>query len=557
MNSLLAFVGGHFVTVIVACVELIVATLLFAWGMSFSGRKKIKKEQRYETLSDRYMAQQDQVACMILQKNGMLPVKVIGNSEKMIGVSFDDLVTDIRRVFSGVQDTVAAKSMWDNLVSGNGLDQVEKMKDGRWLRFRILSESEDMELLEIREYTKDHELMQSYQSRFNELEKESNSKTTFLYRMSHEIRTPMNGIIGMVDLARGKLPDSSEAMQYLKRCDELSQHLLSLINDILDMSRIEAGKVELEKNEFSIHSLGNRLYDMFKVQLQEKGVAYEVRFEGVHSDHVIGDELRISQILINFLSNAVKFTAEGEVIVTISQMTEKDDMADFMFRVHDTGIGMSTDFLDRIFKPFEQESINTGKVYGGTGLGMAITDQLVKLMGGEIVVDSQQDVGSDFTVYLTLPVSALPLQDLKTEEIEENRKYSMSGYRILVAEDNEINAMIMKEMMKEAGADAEFVGNGLQAVNAVKNHPAFYYDCVLMDIQMPVMDGRTACRTIREMDREDASSLLIYALSADAFTEDERKSARYGMNGHFVKPIDFPLMENTIGRQISRQKRKR
>ena len=559
MNSLLTFVGSHIVTVIIACAELVVAGLLFAWGMSFSGRKKTQKGRGKETLFDSCMKKQDQVAYLLIQKKAMLPVYVTGNPEKLIDVSFDDLCVDIRRIFSYVKNPKDSGALWDELTGEAGFDRTVEMKDGRWLRFCGYSElADNTEILEIREYTEDHGVLENYRSRFAELEKESNSKTTFLYRMSHEIRTPMNGIIGMVDLAEGKLPADSEAMQYLRRCDELSQHLLSLINDILDMSRIEAGKVEIEKNEFSIHALGNRLYDMFKVQLQEKGVAYEVRYEGVNADHVIGDELRISQILINFLSNAVKFTSEGEVTVTISQMTGKGNKADFMFRVHDTGIGMSTEFLDRIFKPFEQESVNTGKVYGGTGLGMAITDQLVKLMGGEIVVDSQQGVGSDFTVYLTLPVTSQPLVEKSSEEEEETgKKYSIAGYRILVAEDNEINTMIMKEMMEQAGAAAEFVTDGLQAVNAVKEHPAFYYDCVLMDIQMPVMDGRTACRRIREMNREDASSLLIYALSADAFTEDERKSARYGMNGHFAKPINFPLMENTIGRQIFRQKGKK
>ena len=209
----------------------------------------------------------------------------------------------------------------------------------------------------------------------------------------------------MVSLAKSRLDRNSEALQYLDKADELSDHLLALINDILDMSRIEAGKVELEKKTFSLRELGNRLYDMFAKQLQERGIHYEVNLEDMTIDSVEGDELRISQVIINFLSNAVKFTSRGEIIVTIRQMMLQDNAADLMFRVHDTGIGMEHEFLNRIFRPFEQESIETGKKFGGTGLGMAITDQLVRLMGGEIVVDSARGKGSDFTVFLHLPVA--------------------------------------------------------------------------------------------------------------------------------------------------------
>ena len=184
--------------------------------------------------------------------------------------------------------------------------------------------------------------------------------------MSHEIRTPMNGIIGMLTLAEGKLEKDNPAMQYLEKVDELSDHLLSLINDILDMSRIEAGRVQLESKPFSLRQLADRLYDMFAKNLEARGVHYEVRFEDMTVDYVIGDELRISQAIINFLSNAVKFTSEGEIIVTFRQMMRSAGHVDLMVRVHDTGIGMAPEFINRIFRPFEQESIETTKRYGGT-----------------------------------------------------------------------------------------------------------------------------------------------------------------------------------------------
>lgn len=214
----------------------------------------------------------------------------------------------------------------------------------------------------------------------------------------------MNGITGMLTLAERRLTPEHPAIQYLTKANELSGHLLSLINDILDMSRIEAGKVELEQAPFSLRALGGRLYDMFAKTLDANGIHYAANFEEMTADWVIGDELRISQVIINFLSNAVKFTSQGEIIVTFRQMMLRDGKVDLMVRVHDTGIGMKAEFISRIFRPFEQEDTSTTRRFGGTGLGMAISDQLVKLMGGQIVVESLPESGSDFTVFLSLPV---------------------------------------------------------------------------------------------------------------------------------------------------------
>lgn len=270
----------------------------------------------------------------------------------------------------------------------------------------------------------------------------------------------MNGITGMLTLAERRLTPEHPAMQYLTKANELSGHLLSLINDILDMSRIEAGKVELEQAPFSLRALGGRLYDMFAKTLDANGIHYAANFEEMTADWVIGDELRISQVIINFLSNAVKFTSQGEIIVTFRQMMLRDGKVDLMVRVHDTSIGMKAEFISRIFCPFEQEDTSTTRRFGGTGLSMAISDQLVKLMGGQIVVESLPESGSDFTVFLSLPV----------------------------------------------------------------------------------MGGRTAARTIRGLARPDAADIPIYALSADAFVEDERLSRENGMNGHLTKPIDFDAL---------------
>ena len=354
----------------------------------------------------------------------------------------------------------------------------------------------DYDLFIIRRVTAEREKVAAYGRWLHQAKEASQFKTSFLFRMSHEIRTPMNGITGMLTLAEGRLTPEHPAMQYLTKANELSGHLLSLINDILDMSRIEAGKVELEQAPFSLRALGGRLYDMFAKTLDANGIHYAANFEEMTADWVIGDELRISQVIINFLSNAVKFTSQGEIIVTFRQMMLRDGKVDLMVRVHDTGIGMKAEFISRIFRPFEQEDTSTTRRFGGTGLGMAISDQLVKLMGGQIVVESLPESGSDFTVFLSLSVMEAP-----------------------------------------AGAAA---AEAAPAETAAQ--PASYYDLILMDIQMPVMDGRTAARTIRGLARPDAADIPIYALSADAFAEDERLSRENGMNGHLTKPIDFDAL---------------
>lgn len=403
----------------------------------------------------------------------------------------------------------------------------------------------EYDLFIIRRVTAEWEKVAAYERWLYQAEEASQFKTSFLFRMSHEIRTPMNGITGMLTLAEGRLTPEHPAMQYLTKANELSGHLLSLINDILDMSRIEAGKVELEQAPFSLRALGGRLYDMFAKTLDANGIRYAVNFEEMTADWVIGDELRISQVIINFLSNAVKFTSQGEIIVTFRQMMLRDGKVDLMVRVHDTGIGMKAEFISRIFRPFEQEDTSTTRRFGGTGLSMAISDQLVKLMGGQIVVESLPESGSDFTVFLSMPVMEAPAGAAAAEAAPAETAAQPAGQkpcRILMAEDNEINAMVAVELLQQRGAQVDVAENGQLAVERFAAQPAGYYDLILMDMQMPVMDGRTAARTIRGLARPDAADIPIYALSADAFVEDERLSRENGMNGHLTKPIDFDAL---------------
>ena len=563
MTDLLTLLGENFALVAVACAELVIGAVLAARAMRGDRAKgKLLLAVPSGTAGQliKEMNADADEARLLIRRRDMLPVYVIGDLEGLLGVTLADLQSDIACVLPQLADDAEGRALWKAYHDWDGATELSDelhLKNDEWVYVEVRrSAAGDNDIFMLRRATALHKQIERYEVSLHNAEEASQSKTTFLSRMSHEIRTPMNGIIGMLTLAKGKLTLDSPAMQYLLKADELSDHLLSLINDILDMSRIEAGKVELEAKPFSLHELGQKLYDMFAKNLEARGIRYEVEYENVTADYVIGDELRISQVLINFLSNSVKFTSEGEITVTLRQMMQRDGVVDLMFRVHDTGIGMDPQFISRIFRPFEQESIETGRKYGGTGLGMAITDQLVRLMGGEIVVESVPGKGSDFSVYLHLPMAAAPAE-LTSSAVADSTAAddtAFRGCRVLMAEDNEVNAMIAVEIMGEMGAQVDVAENGQKAVEAFAAHPQNYYDFILMDVQMPVMDGRTAARTIRAMDRPDAATVLIFALSADAFVEDERLSREAGMNAHYAKPVNFVELQRNVGRFLREEK---
>ena len=560
ITDLLAVFGGNLPLIAVGCVEGIAAVVLLGTGL----QRKRKKEKRpsfggAERVFLDEIGKEEGEAWLMLRTADKMPVYLTENIEETIGVTLQKLQEDVTCLRNMAMDIREGNHLWSKYLAWDGAELFTfeiLHKNGNRFQTRITRcGNGKYDLFSFQDITAHYEKEKEYQRELLLAQEESRSKTTFLSQMSHEIRTPMNGIMGMLALARGKLAPRNPAMQYLTKAGELSDHLLSLINDILDMSRIEAGKVELECKAFSLKKLGEHLYDMFAKTLEARSVHYEVKFEDMTVDYVKGDELRLSQVIINFLSNAVKFTKEGEITVTFRQMMLQNGKADLMICVHDTGIGMKTEFISRIFRPFEQEGEHITKEYGGSGLGMAITDNLVRLMGGEIIVKSKQGEGSDFTVFISLPVAepeeaaapaAAATGNGGAGQKEENENV-FRGRRILMAEDNEINAIVAVEFLNEMGAEVDVAENGQIAVDKFASHPENYYDFILMDVQMPVMDGRKAARTIRALDRPDAGSILIFALSADAFTEDERLSIESGMNGHYTKPVDFEALQRSVG----------
>lgn len=419
------------------------------------------------------------------------------------------------------------------------------------------TQDEEGYLLAFRDITEEYNLRQQIYGELQEAQRESQSKTDFLSQMSHEIRTPMNGILGMLSLMRTHIRDERAAVAYLDKTEQLSQFLLTLINDILDMSRIESGKMKLEKVTFDLYQMADKLDTMFRTTAEDKGIHWQVEMQDFDVRYVVGDSLRLSQVIINFISNANKFTpAGGSVTVTFRQMDKIGGDLHFMIKVKDTGKGIKKDFISKIFRPFEQEDASTAHNYGGSGLGMAIADSLIKLMNGKILVESEEGKGSEFTVYLSLPIA----QDMEQsspggespdrQQDKERQKaideFTLEGLKILMAEDNDINAEIAAEILEMQGVSVTRAVDGEEVIQMFEDSIEGYYDVILMDIQMPKLDGWEATKKIRDLQRADAD-ILIFAMSANAFLENQRHSLEVGMNGHISKPVDFNEVRELIG----------
>lgn len=370
----------------------------------------------------------------------------------------------------------------------------------------------------------------------------SKAKSEFLSRMSHEIRTPMNAIIGMTDIAMSVIDNKERTLDCLHKIDTSTKYLLSLINDILDMSRIESGKMKISNEKFDLTKLIEELDVLIRPQTEVKGLDFEIETD-YHTPYLIGDELRISQVLINLLGNALKFTPEGgTVTLGMHEVLFEKDLSAICFSVKDTGIGINEENINRIFEAFEQEEADTAHKYGGTGLGLAISNNLVKLMGGNLTVESEENKGAEFFFTLTFPIYDAPVE----EEEKELEKISFEGKQILVVEDNELNAEIVQTILEMEGCVVTLAENGKKAVDIYQKEDAYHFDCILMDIRMPVMNGMEATRCIRTSDKEDARTVPIVALSANAFDEDTKKSIECGMNGHLAKPINVDMLYEVL-----------
>ena len=380
-------------------------------------------------------------------------------------------------------------------------------------------------------------------------ENANKAKTDFLSNMSHDIRTPMNAIIGMTSLIRHDAGNKAKVIEYADKIDISSQHLLGIINDILDMSKIEAGKTVFKYTDFSMPDLIEELNTIFQPQIAERNQTLMVIKENIRHEWVNGDQVHLMQIFSNLLSNAVKYTQEGGKIQFLVEECETNSSvyAKYRFLVSDNGMGMSADFKEKIFDPFTRAEGSVTNKIQGTGLGMAITRNLVEAMGGTIDVESELGQGSCFEVLIDLRIAEDRfVSSTVQEEKNEQNDNIFQGMRFLCAEDNELNAEILTELLKIEGAECTICENGEEILKTFEKSAPGDYDMILMDVQMPVMNGYEATKAIRRSSHELAKKIPIIAMTANAFSEDIQHSLAAGMNAHVSKPVEMRVLEKTI-----------
>lgn len=457
----------------------------------------------------------------------------------------------------GIQEELALKKRFDRLYrtqqdGQTRFRQISIVRSGNWadsksvvIGFRNVDQ-------QIRDELEQKTLLEEALGNAN---KASNAKSAFLLNMSHDIRTPMNAIVGFTNLASTHIDDATKVEDYLDKIKASSDHLLNLINDILDMSRIEQGKLTLDENQCNIKEVLDDLYVILNHQAESKGLTLTIDSSKIVHPNIVCDRLKVNQILLNLLGNSIKFTnAGGSISASIEELpSTSEDFGTYRIVVEDTGIGMPEEFLDVIFDPFERVQSQTVNGIQGSGLGMAIVKSLVDMMGGSIKVESELDKGTRFTVNLTFKIA----ENASSEQTESHSDVltftpeRASKFRILLVDDNPLNREIAQDILTHIGFNVEEAENGQEAVDALKKVGAGYFDIVLMDIQMPVMNGYQAAEEIRSFEDADLAGIPILAVTADAFEEDRKMALEHGMNGHLPKPIDisklFSILDTILG----------
>lgn len=388
---------------------------------------------------------------------------------------------------------------------------------------------------------KNHELMEA-----------NHLKNKFLSNVSHEIRTPMNAIIGLTTICSHNLENKEVLKNNLDKIDTAAHYLLSLINDILDISRIESGRIVFNEEVVILDEFISQINTLIGERAKERGVQYQCVIEDSIASHYIFDRLKLQQVIINLLTNAIKFTPkDGSVVFHMEQEEIGDEKALLSIRVTDTGIGIDEEFLPNIFDAFTQEYTDNTTPYSGSGLGLAISKNIINLLGGEIQVTSSKGKGSTFYVKVCVGV-AKEYHKLERQISKERQEvlYEFLDKRIMIAEDNEINLEVAKTLLEHVGILVDCVKNGKEAVNRFNDAPSGYYHAILMDIRMPVMDGLDATKEIRKLKKEDAKRIPIIAMTANALEEDIQKSILAGMNCHMTKPIEPKTLYETLAKAL-------
>lgn len=545
-----------------------------AMGLFASSEKKAMARSR-DLFAEAYRQAGVNVQ-ILLRATDLYPIYISSNFERVFAVEPERMEDDVETLLRFVVETDRYRlkneiMQWDRkkpLVTNASYIMPNSGEEKLFqLRFTSVLEGTHMLMAAIDITTTHAKVDQAVRERDRALAM-AQDRTDFLSQMSHEIRTPLNGIQGMISLAMQHLDEKALLADDLARADELSSYLLALINDVLDMSRLNSGRTELEIMPFDMRVIAAEVERMFSSQAKDKGLNYTVVCAECPDHFVMGDKMRLSQVIVNFVSNAIKFTPEGgDVGVSFREMRASDNVASYVIRVHDTGKGMDPRFVSRIFKPFEQEDRSIARRYGGTGLGMPIANGLVELMGGQIVVETELGEGSDFMAYIPFEkanseqVAYLEQRGEVLELYKESGsrlvEYSFDGRRFLLAEDNEINATITVEMLKMRGAMVDVANDGPVVVDMFEKAASGTYDAILMDIQMPTYNGWEAARRIRALATLEAANIPIIALSANNNAEDARASRAAGMNGHVGKPIDFDELKAQLAAATAEKRLRR
>lgn len=413
---------------------------------------------------------------------------------------------------------------------------------------QIVSASEKLNIKEIQHYLKINKRLQ--ESIQNEMQA-NRVKTRFLANMSHDIRTPINGVIGMLEVIKSRRDDEERVNDCLDKIEASSRLLLSLVNDILDMTKLDSDTVVLEHKPFNLDAACDEVCKVLNYRAEQEGLTLEQTHEDVSDVNLIGSPVHLQKILTNLFSNSIKYNKPGGAIYTsLREISRTADVATYEFKIRDTGIGMTQEFIEKeLFTPFAQENNIARSKYGGTGLGMAIVGQLVKKMHGTIAVDSKPGEGTAFTVVLPFEIDKAAAQPVSKEEIQAD----IYGTSLLVVEDNELNMEIAEFVLTDAGAMVQKAENGQVAVEMFTTAPAGTYDVILMDLMMPVMDGYQATEAIRASANPDAKTVPIIAMSANAYEEDVQKCLAIGMNAHLGKPLFKDTLISTIAKYLKRQ----
>ena len=452
-----------------------------------------------------------------------------GNIRELVHQQVRDFGGEFLRRFGGEYRWVSVRVLFDAALAPGevvlSFREVEQEKQRQLREHRLLEESLQL-------------------ARQNE-----EAKQTFFRNMSHDMRTPLNGILGSSELARQHLDQRERVADCLDKINSSGRYLLGLINDILEMGRMEHGQIQLTCQQFDLNSCVEECLGVFRMQAERERKHLRETLQ-IQRPLLVGDAFRIQQILNNLLSNAFKFTPEGGTISLTVQQLDGGEHPKYKFVISDTGIGMSPEFLERIFEPYAREMRFSDRQASGTGLGMSITKNLVSQMGGEIQVESTPGSGSTFTVILPLAPAEEALPGAAAPD-GQGSPFSLSGLRLLLAEDNEINMELTTELLRMQGVQVTQAWNGAEAAACFRDSEPFSLDAVLMDMQMPEMDGCEAARRIRTMNRPDAGVIPIIAVTANAFAEDIAVTTAAGMNAHISKPIDFDVLRDTLARLIT------